>query len=239
MTAAMGWSTTTNETHRAVTHTKLVHWNAQDAGTKTSPIKTAIVQDDLDIVMIQDARYKRRLHDLPILGIHGYHTYHITMDEGGHGMVTMIKYTIPSEEAEQIHLGDGTEIINPDMALRLSIRIWLNNKPLLLHNIYRVDGELDITTPLTGEPRSIMVGDFNARNEMWCRNYNRTVHLLNEQLQNLYNFCLMNHLQVWTTINNTAIDLSLLPVDMVPLTDWSIYPGLLRDHIAVLLEIQH
>ena len=24
-------------------------------------------------------------------------------------MVTMIKHTIPSEEAEQIHLGDGTE----------------------------------------------------------------------------------------------------------------------------------
>ena len=62
-------------------------------------------------------------------------------------MVTMIKHTIPSEEAEQIHLGDGTET-----------RIWLNNKPLLLHNIYRVYGELYITTPLTREPRSIMVG---------------------------------------------------------------------------------
>ena len=34
-----------------------------------------------------------------------------------------------SEEVEQIHLGDGTET--------LSTRIWLNNKPLLLHNIYR------------------------------------------------------------------------------------------------------
>ena len=56
------------------------------------------------------------------------------MDEGGHGMVTMIKHTMPSEEAEQIHLGDGTET--------LSTRIWLNNKPLLLHNIYIVDGEL-------------------------------------------------------------------------------------------------
>ena len=79
------------------------------------------------------------------------------MDEGGHGMVTMIKHTIPSEEAEQIHFGDCTET--------LSTRILLNNKPLLLHNIYRVDGELDITTPLTRETGSIMVGDFNARDE--------------------------------------------------------------------------
>ena len=49
----------------------------------------------------------------------------------------------------------------------------------------------------------------------------------------------MNHPQVWTTINKTQINLSPIPVDMVPLTDWSIYPGLLSDHRAVLLEIQH
>ena len=49
----------------------------------------------------------------------------------------------------------------------------------------------------------------------------------------------MNQPQVWTTINKTAIDLSLFPIDMVPLTDWSIYPGLLSEHLAVLLDIQH
>ena len=110
------------------------------------------MQDDIDIVMIQDTRYKRRPDDLPNLRIQGYHTYHRTMDEGGHGLVTLVKHTIPSEAADQVDLGDGTET--------LSTRIWINNKPLLLHNLYRVDGDLDITTPLTREPRSIMVGDF-------------------------------------------------------------------------------
>ena len=181
--------------------------------------------------MIQDTIYKRRLDDLSNVRIHGYHTSHRTKDEGGHGMVTMIKHTIPSEEAEQIHLGDGTET--------LSTRIWLNNKPLLLHNIYRVVGELDISTPLTREPRSIMVGDFNASDDMWCIDHNRAGRLLNEQLQNPDNCCLLNHPLVWTTINKTAIDLSLFPVDIVPLPYWSIYPGLLSDHLVVLLEIQH
>ena len=82
-----------------------------------------------------------------------------------------------------------------------------------------------------------MVGDFNARDEMWCRDHNRAGRLLNEQLQNLDNFCLRP--QFWTTINKAEIDLSLFPVDFVPLTDWSIYPGLLSDHLAVQLEIQH
>ena len=121
----------------------------------------------------------------------------------------------------------------------LLTRIWFNNKPILLHNIYRVDGELDITTPLTTEPRLIIVGDFNARDEMWCRDHNRARRLLNYQLQNLDNLCLMNHPQVWTTINKKAIYLSILPVDMVPLTDWSIYPGLISDPLAVVLAIQH
>ena len=106
---------------------KLVHWNAQGAISKTSAIKTTIVQDDSDIVMIQDTRYKRRPNDLPNLRIQGYHTYHRTMDEGGHGLVTLIKHTIPSEAADQVHLGEGTET--------LFTRIWINNEPLLLHSL--------------------------------------------------------------------------------------------------------
>ena len=183
------------------------------------------------IAIIQDTRYKHRLDNLHNRRIQGYHTYHITMDVGGHGTVTIIKRTIPSEEGEHKYLGDGTETI--------STRIWLNNKPILLYNISRVDRELYITTPLSNEQRSIMVGDFSARDEMWWMDHNRAGRLLNDQLQDLDNFCLMNHPQVWTTINNTPIDLSILPVDMVPLTDWSIYRGLLSNHIAVQLDIQH
>ena len=103
--------TTVFSTTGPTNYIKLVHWNAQGAISKTSAIKTVNVQDDLDIVMIQDTRYKRRRDDLPNLRIHGYHTYHRTMDEVGHGMVPMIKHTIPSEEAAQIHLGDGTETL--------------------------------------------------------------------------------------------------------------------------------
>ena len=63
--------------------------------------------------MIQDTRYKHRLDDSSNLRIQGYHPYHRTMDVGGYAMVTIIKRTIPSEEAEQIHLGDGTETHQP------------------------------------------------------------------------------------------------------------------------------
>ena len=48
-----GQSTTPIGTRKSDTHIKLVDWNAQGAITMTSAIKIAIVQDDLDIVMIQ------------------------------------------------------------------------------------------------------------------------------------------------------------------------------------------
>ena len=83
-----------------------------------------------------------------------------------------------------------------------------------------------------------MVGDFNARDERWCRANNRAGRFLNDQSQDLDHFCLMNHPQVWITVNKTVIDLSLVSVDMAPLTSWSIYPGLLSDNLAVLLEIR-
>ena len=67
--ATLGRSTITNGTHIPATHTKLVHWNAQGAITKTFAIKTAIVQDDLDIVVIKDTRYKHKLDDLGLVGL--------------------------------------------------------------------------------------------------------------------------------------------------------------------------
>ena len=95
---------------------KLVHWNAQGAISKTSAIQTTIVQDDIDIVMIQDTRYKRRPDDLPNLRIQGYHTYYRTMDEGGHGLVTLVKHTIPSEAAGPSRLRRWhRDLIYPDL----------------------------------------------------------------------------------------------------------------------------
>ena len=203
-----------NNTTKSYIH--IVHWNAQGANQKTSAIKTAILLDDLDIVMIQDTRYKPRKDGTPHLKIHGYHTYHVPAGSDSHGLVTIVKHTIPSERAPQSVFGSGTE--------SLSIKIRLASKSITLHNIYRVDGTLDISTTLIADPSSIIVGDFNARDEMWCRDHNKAGRLLINQLRILDSYYLMNHPQVWTTTKRTVVDLSLAHVDMASLTDWSIYP---------------
>ena len=83
---------------------------------------------------------------------------------------------VPSESVQQqLRIGDGTE--------SLSVRVWLNNyKSILLHNIYRVDGEFDVVIPLSDGEESIMAGDFNAQHTSWCRANNAAGSSLNDQL---------------------------------------------------------
>ena len=95
----------------------------QNMESETEKVVTGLQQ-----MVIQDKRYKHILDDLPNVRIQGYHTYHRTMDVGGHGMVTIIKRTIPLEEAVQINLGNDTET--------LSTRIWLNNKNQYYYTIF-------------------------------------------------------------------------------------------------------
>ena len=215
---------------------KIVHWNAEGANRKTAVIQAAILQDELDILMIQDTRYQPRPDGLPSLRISGYHTYHRPKiphgddDVANHGLVTLVKHTIPSEEADQIDFGRGTE--------SLTVRIWINQQPLLLHNVYRTAGDLDILGPLNANPRALLLGDLNARHEVWCRGHNTAGQALADQLLQLDTLSLLNPPRVWTTTNDTVIDLAIVPNDMAATTEWSIYPQLLSDHLAVLLTVR-
>ena len=47
----------------------------------------------------------------------------------------------------------------------------------------------------------------------------------------------MNTPHVSTTVHDTVIDLSLVSNEMAANTYWSDYPGLVSDHLAVLLTI--
>ena len=129
----------------------------------------------------------------------------------------------------QLRIGDVTE--------SLSVRVWLNNKSILLHNIYRVDGEFDVVTPLSDSEESIMAADFNARHTSWCRNNNAAGSSLNDQLVQLDTHILMNTPHLSTTVHDTGIDLSLVSNEMAAKTYWSIYPGLVSDHLAVKLTV--
>ena len=170
---------------------RIVSWNAQGANMETARIQAAVQQHSIDVLMLQDTRYTERQDSLPPLRLRGYHTYyqpyvsHGNGDVECHGLLTIVSDKVPSECAQQqLRIGDGTE--------SLSVRVWLNNKSISLHNIYRVDGEFVVVTPLSDDEESIMAGDFNARHTSWCRANNAAGSSLNDQLVQLDTHILMN-----------------------------------------------
>ena len=81
--------------------------------------------------MLQDTRYTPVVRTTQL-----YHQPYVSHGNGDvecHGLLTMVSNRVPSECAQQqLRIGDGAE--------SLSARVWLNNKSILLHNIYHVDG---------------------------------------------------------------------------------------------------
>ena len=213
----------------------IVQWNTQSAKDKIGLLQTEIAEHDIDIVLLQDTRLKRRQDGIPKLRVDGYHTYHIPMSEDPtvqcHGLITLVSNRVPSKLITlPLNLGISTEV--------LSVKIWHENKPIDIHNIYRVaPANIDLLPIFTSGHTSIIAGDFNAHHTSWCRSNNASGQDLKSQLDNTNDFVLLNEPQVWTTTYETAIDLAICSRALAAFADWSSFPSLVSDHIAIKVTI--
>ena len=213
----------------------IVQWNTQSANDKIGLLQAEIAEHDIDIVLLQDTRLKRRQDGIPKLRVDGYHTYHIPMSEDPavqcHGLITLVSNRVPSKLITlPLNLGISTEV--------LSVKIWHENKPIDIHNIYRVaPANIDLLPIFTNGHTSIIAGDFNAHHKSWCRSNNASGQDLKSQLDDTNHFILLNEPQVWTTTYETAIDLAICSRALAAFADWSSFPSLVSDHIAVKITI--
>ena len=213
----------------------IVQWNTQSANDKIGLLQAEIAEHDIDIVLLQDTRFKRRQDGIPKLRVDGYHTYHIPMSEDPavqcHGLITLVSNRVPSKLITlPLNLGISTEV--------LSVKIWHENKPIDIHNIYRVaPANIDLSPIFTNGHTSIIAGDFNAHHTSWCRSNNASGQDLKSQLDATNHFVLLNEPQVWTTTYETAIDLAICSRALAAFADWSSFPSLVSDHIAVKVTI--
>ena len=213
----------------------LVHWNTQGSNEKIGFLQAEIAKHDIDVVLLQDTRLKKRQDGIPKLRVDGYHTYHIPLSEDPavqcHGLTTLVSNRVPSKLITQPpDIGESTEV--------LSVKIWHENKPIDVHNIYRVEpANIDLSPIFTNGHTSIIAGDFNARHTSWCRKDNTTGKDLKNQLDATTQFVLLNEPQVWTTINDSVLDLAICSNSLAAFADWSSFPELVSDHIAVKITI--
>ena len=145
-------------------------------------------------------------------------------------MLTIVRNNIPSKIIPPIATSEGTEM--------LTVKVWIDKKPTLLHNIYRVRGETSFTEILACRLPSILAGDFNAHHTLWCRYTDAPGRTLLDQIENANMYAIMNKPQVPTTQYNTTIDLTIVHTSIAAISDWAIYDDLISDHHPIILTIQ-
>ena len=143
-----------------------------------------------------------------------------------HGLTTLVHKDIPSQTTNQVNFGPEVE--------SLTVQIWLNKECFLLHNIYNTGSEININ-PVQHIGKSLLLGDFNAHHPTWSQGTpNMAGRLIDEQLTNLDTYVLMNGdngIYTPTTKHGSVIDLSIVHVEIAMKSNWSIYDGLISDHL--------
>ena len=211
---------------------RIMHWNAQglNNSAKQSGLVAALQLDHIDIAMIQDSRISAKSDGKPPIRVPNCHTYFIPASEECHGLLTIVRNNLPSKISPPIATSEGTEV--------LTVKVWIDKKPTLLHNIYRVRGETSFTEILSGRLPSILAGDFNAHHTLWCRSTDGPGRTLLDQIENANSYAIMNKPQIPTTKYNTTIDLTIVHTSIAAISEWSIYDDLISDHHPIILTIQ-
>ena len=209
-----------------------MHWNCQGLNNrgKRSALMAAIQLDEIDVAMIQDSRISDNNDDKPPIRVPNYQTYYIPASAECHGLITIVKTNMPPKKSPPPATSEGTEV--------LTVKVWINKQPTLLHNVYRVRGETKFTAMLAHPLPSINAGGFNAHHTMWCRYTDGPGRTLLEQLESTNSCALMNKPQIHTTQYNTTIDLTIVHTSIAVISEWAVYDNLMSDHHPIMLTIQ-
>ena len=208
---------------------KIVHWNAQGANTKLGRIKSTIVHENIDIMLIQDTRLEKRSDGRPPIRIPGYHTFYKAKSVNCHGLLTIVRSNLAAVEIETERPGEHSE--------NLTVKIWINKDPLLIHNIYRIKGNINLVKLLSGPTPAFIGSDINAKHVLWHTHSNADGRRIVKQLEELDNYVILNENQHATTKYDTAIDITVLYSSLAAHSQWEVMSSLASDHFPICTTI--
>ena len=208
---------------------KIIQWNCQGAIGKQNAIVHAVKTENLDICLLQDTRIKIKPDNKLPIKICGYNTFFIPHAPGeSPGLITFIKKSIPVENYQLPPLGDHTHT--------LSIKIFINQTPYLIHNIYRVSGITQLDPLFTNPTPSIIAGDFNCHHTSWGSTTDSLFgKRLYKYIQESPEYLLIKPLS--PTRGNNYLDLAIIHKDKYLDTIWDVNYSFYSDHKAVQLTI--
>ena len=204
---------------------KIVHWNAQGANRKRALITSCIINEGIDIMLIQDTRLKKRQDGRVPIRVPGCHTFYKPLDENCHGLLTIVRKNIPVQLQKTTNPGENTEI--------LTVKIWLQDEALLIHNMYRVKNTIDLIKLLNNPIPAFIGCDINAHHLLWDTKSDAAGRAIMNQLEQLDDYVILNEDQQATTTYDTAIDVTIVHSRFAARSKWEVMSSLVSDHLGI------
>ena len=180
-------------------------------------------------MLIQDTRLEKRSDGRPPIKIPGYHTFYKAKSLNCHGLLTIVRSSLAADEIDIERPGEHSEI--------LTVKIWINKDPLLIHNIYRIKGNINLVKLLTGPTPAFIGTDINAKHVLWHTHSNADGRRIVKQLEELDNYVILNENQHATTKYDTAIDITVLHSSLAAQSQWEVMSSLASDHFPICTTI--
>ena len=212
---------------------KLLHFNAQGANNKRATITHATLDGDFDVVCLQDTRFAPKKADpkKSKFELAGYRVFHKPKSTSCHGVWTAVREVFPTKEVtSQYQFGPNVE--------HISVLLYLHPAPVIIHNIYWVDGDIDISAALRSQTPSILCGDFNAHHHLWGPTRDGRGDRLLDLIETTASHTILNT-GVATHRSGTGIDITIAHNSLAGRCDWSLHPHLASDHYAVQTTIHN
>ena len=211
------------------TEFRIVHWNAQGLNSNLHILESTIRNHNLDAMIVHDTRIEEHKNGRPPVKINGYHMFYKPKDNMCHGFITIVRNRFPVEELDTLRPGTHSDL--------LTVKIWINNQPLLLHNLYRTKKDIDLVK-LLDTPTPAFVGtDINAQHLLWSSRSNTAGRRIMKQFKELREYVILNDNQEPTTIYESAIDITILHARLAARSHWEVLNDLVSDHYGIYTAI--
>ena len=218
---------------------RVIQWNAVGFGPKIFELQARLLEDDIDVCLIQQAKLGG---DTP--SITGYKTIRadrLTTVSGG-GLIAFVRWSLPMEELGDVAI-DATE--TSTFRIRLDNGKWIHLTNLYVppehskgHDVIRLSTEI-----IPALKSSLICGDFNGHTALWD-----DIQPTNDRGELMVDWIIDNNLHIVNngeptrlnreTGNWSTLDVTLCGSDWCGKVEWSVgEPIGSSDHLPIMITV--
>ena len=220
---------------------RIMQWNCDGLNTKIPELKSRLVEDNIDVCFVQEAKIPASQEYVPYIPGYGTIPFDRLAARGG-GLYTFLKDDVIFEPVSG-EMKDATEQIT--IRVKMGKNDWVNltNVYIPPHNSTGQDVIRPALEIIPTSESSIICGDFNGHSQLWDKlvqeeNRGNLIELwmIANDLEILNNGE-PTHINRFTT-NKSTPDITLCGAKMRGKCEWSVCEGIGKsDHLPILITL--